>query len=90
MKKMLVVFLITRATQAADSVVFKAVLDSKEIASLEDIETIEVEAQFACQNCYTIKVSGMCAGISSYIFFATEQVGDQLIVKRVKGPTVDP
>ncbi len=71
---------------AASPEVLKAVLSSKEIGNVQNIEKVEVVAVYRCPNCYDIKVTGSNVLGPAYVKVNTEQpIGGALIIKYLEG-----
>lgn len=78
--------LISASSMAASSEVLSAVLNSKEIANVQNIEKVEVVATYKCPNCYDVAITGSNMFGQAYVKVHTEQtVGGPLVVKYVEG-----
>lgn len=84
MKKIIVLSamaLITTSTMAASPAVIKAILSSKEVRSITNIEKVEVVATYRCPNCYDVEVTGSNLLGNAWVKVHTEQnIGGPLTI----------
>lgn len=76
MKKFIVISLMALAatsTFAASPTVLQAVLASKAVANVQDVEKVEVIATYRCPNCFDVQVSGQNLFGDAYVKVRTEQ-----------------
>lgn len=88
MKKIIALSIVSLVASSAFAVspkVLQAVLSSKEIGNVQDIQKVEVVATYRCINCYDIQISGTNMFGEAYVKVRTEQVGGNLTVKYVEG-----
>lgn len=89
MKKLIVMSvmsLIATSAIAASPEVLKAVLSSKEIGNVQNIDKVEVVATYKCPNCYDIAITGTNMFGEAYVKVQTEQtIGGPLTIKYVEG-----
>lgn len=77
--------LVATSAFAASPEVLKAVLSSKAIAAVENIDKVEVVATYRCPNCYDIAVSGNNELGDAYVKVRTEQMfGGPITVKLIE------
>lgn len=89
MKKVIAISILSLFANSAFAVspqILKAVLSSKAINNVEDIDKVEVTATYRCPNCYDIHISGRNSFGEAYVKVRTEQqIGGQLSVKYIEG-----
>lgn len=75
MKSILSVLVLVASCSAfsASTEVLKAVLDSKEISNVQDIQKMEVVETYKCPNCYGITLTGTNLFGEAYVKVQTEQ-----------------
>lgn len=88
MKNLIVIFLmslVTTSVFAASPKVMKAVLSSKAVAAVENIDKIEVVMTYRCPNCYDIEVTGNNEEGEIAVKVHTEQMfGGPITVKLIE------
>lgn len=84
MKKFIVISLMALAatsTFAASPAVLQAVLGSKAVANVQDVEKVEVLAVYRCPNCFDVQVSGRNLFGEAYVKVRTEQTSAGLKIR---------
>lgn len=73
--------LVATSAMAASPAVLQAVLGSKAVANVQEIEKVEVVATYRCPNCFDVEVSGRNLFGEAYVKVRTEQTSAGLTIK---------